>query len=330
MDKKRRLISEFVRGETIDQPFLVRGKDLRTTKTGDLYAVLDLCDKSGNISARMWQCTDRIFQTIKIDGFMQIKGRVDEYRGELQFIMEGCRPINADSVDLAEFIATTEKDIESMWSELLEILRQIKDKPIRLLMKKFVEDRELVAAFKRSPAAMQMHHAFVGGLLEHTLNITRAAKAILPLYPDVNADLVYAGIFLHDIGKTAELSSGMAVNYTDRGLLVGHITIATLWVAQKAAAVSEDIGKPFPVRTLNLIEHLILSHHGAYEFGSPKLPAIPEAFFIHYLDNLDAKMYMTAEAIKSTPDTEADFTSYQRALETRIYRRSGELEELDE
>ncbi len=325
MEQKRRLISEFVRGQTIDQAFLVLSKDLRTTKTGDLYVVMNLGDKSGKISGRMWQCTERIFQSIKVEGFMQVKGRIDEYRGELQFIVEGCMPINAENIDLAEFVPATEKDIEAMWSELLDILRQIKDKPLRLLMKKFVEDHELVAAFKRSPAAMQMHHAFVGGLLEHTLNIARAAQALLPLYPDLNADLIYAGVFLHDIGKTAELSSGVAVNYTERGLLVGHITIATLWVAQKAAAVAEDMGEPFPVRTLNLIEHLILSHHGVYEYGSPKLPAIPEAFFIHYLDNLDAKMFMTAEAISSTPDADADFTSYQRALETRIYRRSGDL-----
>ncbi len=329
MDQKRVLISEFARGQAIDQAFLVLSKDLRTTKTGDLYAVMGLGDKSGKISARMWQCSERIFQSIKVEGFMQIKGRIDEYRGELQFIVEGCMPIKADSVDLAEFVATTKKDIESMFAELLEILRQIKDKPIRLLMKKFMEDHELVAAFKRSPAAMQMHHAFVGGLLEHTLNIARSAQVLLPLYPQLNADLVYAGVFLHDLGKTAELSSGAAVNYTDRGLLVGHITIATLWVAQKAALVGEDMGQPFPVRTLNLLEHLILSHHGVYEYGSPKLPAIPEAFFIHYLDNLDAKMFMTAEAINSTPDSGADFTAYQRSLETRIYRRSGDLTEQD-
>jgi len=326
MDSQRRYINQLAAGVTLDQVFLVRDKDLRTTKSGDLYVVCTLCDKTGTLSARMWRASESIYNSIPVDGFLHVKGRCEDYRGALQFIIDACRPYSREKVDLAEFMPVTELDVEQMWAELLEILRAVKDKHLRLLIKRFVEDTELVAAFKRSPAAMQMHHPFIGGVLEHTLNVARAAKALLPMYPKLNADLVLAAVFLHDIGKTAELTSGPSFVYTDRGQLVGHITIAAIWISEKAAAVAEETGEPFPPRIIDVLQHIILSHHGVHEFGSPKLPAIPEAFMIHHLDNLDAKIWMTTHAIESDPDENASFTTYLRQIETRVYKHSGDLQ----
>jgi 3'-5' exoribonuclease len=325
VDSQRRYINELRPGETLDQVFLVREKELRTAKTGSPYVVCTLCDKTGTIAARMWQASEAIFNSIPTEGFLHVKGRTDEYRGNLQFIIDACRPHSAEKVDLADFMAVTELDVEQMWAELLEILRAVKDKHLRLLIKKFVEDREFVAGFKKAPAAKELHNPFIGGLLEHTLNVARAAKALLPVYPKINADLVLAGVFLHDVGKVAELSTGLAINYTDRGLLVGHITIGVLWVQEKAAAIAAETSEAFPPQKLDLLQHIILAHHGSKDWGSPKLPAIPEAFFIHYLDNLDAKMYMTLHAIANDPDAEASFTSYLKQIETKVYKRSGEL-----
>ena len=325
MNEQRRFINELRSGETLDQVFLVRDKDLRTTRGGDLYITATLADRTGTLPARMWKASQGIFDAIKVEGFLHVKGRTDEYKGSLQFIIDACRPWAADKVDLADFQAVTACDVDEMWAELLEILRGVKDENLLLLIKKFVTDQQLVAAFKRSAAAMQMHNPFIGGLLEHTLNIARAAKALLPIYPQLNTDLMLTGVFLHDIGKTAELSTGVTTTYTDRGQLVGHITIAAIWIQEKAAAVAEDTGKPFPQKTLDLLQHIILSHHGAHEYGSPKLPAVPEAFLLHYLDNLDAKMYMTTNAIDNDADAEASFTTYLKQLETRIYKHSGEL-----
>ena len=312
-------------GETLDQVFLVRDKDLRTTTSGSLYVTCTLCDKTGYIPARMWQASESIYNSLPVDGFLQVKGRTESYKGTLQLIMDACRPYSAEKVDMGEFLPATEHDAQEMWDELVQILRGIKDRKLRLLIKKFVEDEQFVEKFKRAPAAMQMHHPFLGGLLEHTLSVARAAKAILPLYPLVNADLVLAGVFLHDMGKTDELSYALGFNYTDRGQLVGHITMAAMWVEQKVAEIEAETSEKFPERTRDVIQHIILSHHGVHEFGSPKLPAVPEAFFIHYLDNLDAKMYMTTSAIENDPDQEASFTSYSRQLQTRIYKRSREL-----
>jgi len=325
MKAQRRYVNQLMAGETIDQVFLVRDKDLRTTKGGGLYLQCTLCDKGGTLAGRMWQISESIYNAVPVDGFLHVKGRTEEYRGVLQLIIDACRPWPAEKVDLTDFLAVTKEDVEAMWGELLEIMRGIKDKYVHLLIKKFVEDRELVDAFKRAPAAMQLHHPFIGGLLEHTLAVARAAKLLLPLYPQLNADLVLAGIFLHDVGKTAELAAGTIMTYTDRGQLVGHITIAAVWVATKAAAVAEEISEPFPQKTIDLLQHIILSHHGEQEYGSPKLPAIPEAFFVHYIDNLDAKLFITTNAIASDPDPNTSFTSYLPALETRVYKRSKEL-----
>ncbi|MCD6378704.1 MAG: HD domain-containing protein [Planctomycetes bacterium] len=325
MSQKRRFINQLVAGEVVDDIFLVRDKDLRTTKKGDLYITCTLCDRTGQLPARMWQATESTFEHIPNDGFLHVQGRCEDYRGMLQFVIDACRPYPAEKVNLSDFLRMTENDVEEMWAELLEILRSIKDEYINLLIKKFISEKQFVAAFKKVPAGLQVHHPFIGGLLEHTLNVVRAAKAILPLYPELNADLVLAGAFLHDVGKVAELMAGTSIRYTDYGQLVGHISIGVIMVAQKAEEVAREIGKPFPAKTLHLLEHIILSHHGTGEYGSPKLPAIPEAFLVHYLDNLDAKIFMATQAIEEDRNEAESFTTYQRQLETRIYKRSNQL-----
>jgi 3'-5' exoribonuclease len=325
MKAERRFISQLMPGESLDQVFLVRDKELRTAKNGGLYILCTLVDKTGSVPTRMWQATEAIYNSIPIDGFLQVKGRTEDYKGTLQLIIDACRPWPAEKVDFADYMPVTQQDVEAMWSEVLEILRDVKDKHLRLLLKKFMEDTELVTAFKKAPAAMQLHHAFLGGLLEHTLGVMRAAKAVLPQFPGVNADLVLAGAFLHDIGKSAELSAGTTLKYTDRGQLIGHIVIGAIWTGEKAAAVSKDLGEEFPPRTLDLLQHIILSHHGSLEYGSPRLPMIPEAFVLHHLDNLDAKVWMTTHQIETDPDSSSSFTAYNKQLETRLYKRSAEL-----
>ncbi len=326
METERIYIDKLANGMAIDQVFLVRDKDLRTTRNGGLYIQCTLCDKSGSVSGRLWQATDAIYASIPAGGFVHVKGRTEDYRGMLQFIIEALRPVPTENVDLADFLATSPYDIEEMWAEALDILRQVKNPHLRMLIKKFVEDRELVARVKRSPAAMTMHHPYIGGLVEHTLNMMRSAQAVLPLYPKLNADLVYVGIFLHDLGKCSELSADIAIDYTERGNLIGHITETAIWIGEKAAAVAAETAEPFPARTVMLLQHIVLSHHGVHEYGSPKLPMIPEAFLIHYLDNMDAKMYMTFNDIERDPDPSSPFAPYNRALEGRMYKHSGTLE----
>jgi 3'-5' exoribonuclease len=323
MKGQRTYISELKAGAAIDQVFFVAQKELRTARSGDFYITLTLSDKTGLLPARMWQANEPLYASIPLDGFLQVKGRVEEYKGSPQIVVDACRPIAPEKVDAADYVAVTRNDVEAMWAELLESLRAVKDRHLRMLIKKFVEDRDMVAGFKRSPAAMNLHHPFVGGLLEHTLNVVRSCQRLLPLYPKLNADLVLTGAFLHDIGKIAELQTGTALTYTDRGQLVGHITIAAIWIQEKAARISDEAGEPFPRALVDLLQHIVLSHHGQYEFGSPKLPMIPESFFIHYLDNLDAKMFMTVRDIEADGDPRNSFTGYNKDLQTRLFKRSG-------
>ncbi|NLF30254.1 MAG: HD domain-containing protein [Planctomycetes bacterium] len=326
MGTERRYISTLKPNESIDDIFLVRDKDLRTAANGSSYIMCTLVDRSGTLPTRMWQANEAIYKAIPVDGFMRVRGRTESYRGSLQFIIEALQPIATDKVDLADFMPATTHDVEAMWAELVEILREVRNPPLRRLVKKFMEDHVLVAAMKKSPAAVEMHQAYIGGLLEHTLHVTRLAVRVLEFYPQLNADLLLASAFLHDIGKTAELTRDLTFRYTDRGQLVGHITIAAVWVQQKADLIAEETGEPFPQKTIDLLQHIILSHHGIHEYGSPKLPAIPEAMALHFLDNLDAKMNMFERLITTDTDGDSNFTNYYRALDVRVYKHSNALD----
>ena len=213
----------------------------------------------------------------------------------------------------------TGRDIDEMYAEFKKIMGTIRNADLKNLVDAFFNDGELMRQFKLAPAAMQMHHNYLGGLLEHTLSMATVAQALFPLYPKIQKDLVLAAIFLHDIAKTQELSYNIAFGYTDRGQLLGHIIQGTQMITQKADDLRAD-GLPIDPDILDNLLHIIVSHHGQYEFGSPKLPAIPEAFMVNYIDNLDAKMNQTAALIENEPG-DGNWTAFQRSLETKLYRK---------
>ncbi len=318
----RVFIGDMKPGELIeDQVFLVASKDLRTTTQGALYIHAILMDRTGQMPARMWQATQGVFDTLPEGGFIRLRGRVENYKGSLQFIIDAVRPVEVKDVDLEEFLPRTAKNVEQMWDRLLEILRGIENEHLLAFVAEFVRDEDFVASFKRAPAATQLHHAYLGGLLEHTLNVLEVALVVLPHYPDLSPDLVLVGVFLHDIGKTAELSYQTSFSYTDEGQLVGHLVQAAVWVDRRAEAAAAKTGKPFPPDLKAVLQHIVLSHHGTHEFGSPKLPAVPEAVFIHHLDNIDAKMNSMFRQIREDKDDKSDWTQYIRSINTRIYKR---------
>jgi 3'-5' exoribonuclease len=324
---ERTFIHDLRPGATVSEDYFLTDKQLRTSRNGDLYITCTLSDKTGRLPARMWQASESMFAGLPAEGFVHAKVRCEEYRSMPQLIIEAMRPVPDGKVELGDFLATSPRDPEEMWAELLEILRRIRNRPVQLLIKQFVSDEAFVEAFKTSPAAMNMHHPYLAGLLEHTLNIARCAEKLLPMYPRLNADLVYASIFLHDAAKTAELTDGPGIGYTDRGQLVGHITMGAVWIEQRARDAESELGHHFPQTTIDLLQHILLAHHGVHEFGSPKLPMVPEAFFLHYLDNLDAKMFMTTRLIEDDPDPNAAFTGWNNQLQARLYKHAAELEE---
>ncbi len=317
----RRNITDLKAGERIeDEVFAVRSKDLRATTQGSLYIHAILTDRTGELVARQWQASEDGFKSMPEGGFMRFKGRLENYKGNLQFIIDAMRPAEPGSYQVDDFLACTTKDPEQMWTRVVEILKtQIKDPDVGALVDAFLSDTELMANFRRAPAALIMHHAYIGGLLEHTLSVLELALRAIPLYPKLSLDLVLAGVFLHDMGKATELTYEATIAYSDAGQLVGHITQAAIWVEQKADAVASKTSKPFPEKIRLALQHIVLSHHGQYEFGSPKLPAIPEAMAIHYLDNLDAKVTMFLKEIEDHRDPSSHWTSYHRALATKVY-----------
>jgi 3'-5' exoribonuclease len=316
-----RFIKDIKAGERLDDVvFRVHAKDLRTTTNGSLYIHAVLADCTGQMLARQWQATEELFAQLAENGFMRFKGRAENYKGNLQFIIDAMQPAEPGSFTVADFLPTTKHDVEKMWSRVTEILRGVKDKALSALISEFLADKALMANFCKAPAALSLHHAYLGGLLEHTLSVLEVALRVIPHYSKLSLDLVLTGVFLHDIGKSRELTFDTNIGYSDEGQLVGHITQAVIWIDRKADAAAKRLGGPFPEEVKNVLQHIILSHHGKYEFGSPKLPAVPEAVAIHYLDNLDAKVTMFLAEIENDADPVGHWTNYNRALETKVYK----------
>ena len=315
-----RFINELGSGEQISDIYMVKDPILRSTSNGGLYIAMYVCDKTGQLNGRMWQATEAAYNILPKPGFIKISGRSELYQDNLQIIINKFEVVDPKNVDQSDFLAKTSKDIDKMFKEVKEIVGQIKNQELKGLVEEFLNDKELMTDFCKAPAAIKMHHNYLGGLLEHTHATLKAAKALLPLYPTVQADLVLAGLFLHDIGKTKELCYDMTFAYTDSGQLVGHIAMSLLMINQKADVIAAN-GKVIKKEIIDVLNHIILSHHGKYEFGSPKLPATPEAFMVNYIDDLDAKINQTTNDIENELSGDVSWTSWNNALQTRLYKK---------
>ena len=314
-----KFINEIEPGETIDDIYIVRDPILRSTTRGDLYIAMFLLDRSGQLNGRMWQATETIYKALPKPGFVHIQGRSELYQNNLQIIINNISLVDASKVQIDDFLPRTDKDTKQVFEDVKKIVSQIKNPQLKALVGAFLADAELMEKFRNAPGAMKLHHSYIGGLLEHTHNMLRVAVAILPLYPDVQADLVLAGIFLHDIGKTEELSYDMAFSYTDSGQLIGHIVKSLLMINQKADTLKAK-GTEIDQTVLDALGHIILSHHGQYDFGSPKLPATAEAFMVYYIDDLDAKISQVMAAIDNEL-SDSNWTAWKGALQTRLYKK---------
>ena len=314
-----KFINKIAPGETVNDIYLVRDAVLRSTSRGDPYIAMFVSDRTGQLNGRMWQASEAIYRSLPKPGFVHIQGRSELYQNNLQIVVNSIGIVEAGKVAIEDFLSRTKKDIGQMFSEVKSMLQQIKNQQLKELAGEFLSDEALMRNFCRAPAAIQMHHNYLGGLLEHTHNMLRVATAILPMYPDAQPGLVLAGIFIHDMGKTEELSYETAFSYTDSGQLIGHISKTLLMLHRKAESLAAK-GKRIDGPVLDALGHIILSHHRTYEFGSPKLPAAPEAFMVCYIDDLDAKMNQVVSAINNEA-SDSNWTGWQRPLETRLYRK---------
>ena len=308
-------------GDEVKQLFLLKSKVLRASRNNSLYMQLDLSDRTGMLPGRMWDAKQEVFDTFQPDDFVLVKGRVETYQNNLQLIVHFIEPRPESEADIADFIPTTHKDIDAMYDRLVEIAKTVKDPGLRKLLASFLKDEEIAAKLRRCPAAVSYHHAVIGGLLEHTLGVSELALVVAEQYPDLDHDMFIAGSLLHDIGKINEFAYERSFSYTDSGELLGHLYMGARMIEERAAEVPEMT----PEKTKSLA-HLILSHHGAYEYQSPKLPMTAEALAVHHLDNLDAKINAFRGAMLRDRDSESRWTEYNRMFERRLFKGFGPSE----
>jgi 3'-5' exoribonuclease len=293
----------------VTSSFVVASKQVKAKKNGEPYLALILADRTGQIEAKMWDNVEEFIDVFEQDDFLKIKGLVNKYKNRFQLTIHKLRRMEEGDIDFTDYLPKTKKDIGELWRTLTEFVATFQNPHLKSLVELFMADPEVAERYRNAPAAKALHHAYIGGLLDHVVSLFRSCDLICQNYPQVNRDLLLTGAFLHDIGKIQELTYNRAFSYTTRGQLLGHMIIELEMLQGKLAKLPD-----FPPELKTLLEHLIISHHGQYDFGSPKLPMFPEALMLHYLDDLDSKM----EAMRAHFDREAElegpWTSYNASL----------------
>jgi len=312
---KTHYVADLQEGQALTAHFLVLEKEIRTSpRTGTSWLQLELGDRTGSISAKMWDNFAALEKTFEQDDVVLVRARVKVYNGQKELTLEQILPAAERDYDLGDFLPHTRHDIEKLYAELRASIAGMKNPWLKQLLTSVADDPTLIPKIKRAPAALVMHHAFIGGLLEHIVSLIGLGKTVAEHYPELDADLLLAGIVLHDIGKIEELRYARAIDYTTEGRLLGHIMIGAQMVREKIRAIPQ-----FPAPLAVLVEHLILSHHGSHEFGSPSLPQTREAVALHFLDDMDSKMAAMRATLES-PAAEDDWTERNPSLRRALLR----------
>jgi len=295
--------------QIITSTFVVVSKQVKPKKSGDPYLALTLGDRCGHIDAKMWDNVEDAISAFEQEDFIKIKGLINKYNNRFQITIHKIRKLGDTEVDFGDYLPKTTKDVGELWQTLAGFVDSFKDPHLKALVELFMADPEIAEAYRTAPAAKTLHHAYIGGLLDHVVSLCRSCDLVCRNYPTINRDLLLTGAFFHDIGKIHELAYNRAFTYTTRGQLLGHMIIELEMLQAKVAQVP---GFPTPLKTL--IEHLIISHHGQYEFGSPKLPMFPEALMLHYLDDLDSKMESMRAHFERELGSQAAWAGYNPSL----------------
>lgn len=317
-------ITSLIPNEIVTTQFLVVQKDIRQKKTGEPYLSLQLVDRTGEIDAKMWDNVAEVMETFDKDDFIKVKGITQVYQNRNQFTIHRLRLIDDAEVDFADYFPCSKRDPEEMFQELRTIIDGLQNQHLQALLNEIFGDESLVASYKRAPAAKSFHHAYRGGLIEHVLSLCQLCRATAAHYTYLDLDLLLTGAILHDLGKVSELTYERSFGYSAKGQLLGHIMIGIRMIGDAASRISS-----FPSRLRTLIEHLVLSHHGELEFGSPKIPMFPEALMLHYLDNMDSKMEAMRVALDREASFDTEFTSHIRCLDRSVLKKDKYLSEID-
>ncbi|MEO8595090.1 MAG: HD domain-containing protein [Candidatus Solibacter sp.] len=313
-------VNELKPNQIIETSFLVQSKEIRQKKGGELYLSLFLADRTGELDAKMWDNVNDVLNDFERDDFVKVKGIVQVFHNKPQMTIHKMRRMDESEVQFGDYFPSSKRDAEEMWQELRGIVAAVSNPHLKGLLEAILSDEDVARRYRLAPAAKQIHHAFLGGLIEHVLSVCGMAKAAAAHYANIDYDLLITGAILHDIGKIYELNYERGFSYSNEGQLIGHISIAVRMVGDKLRALPE-----FPPLLRSLVEHMILSHHGRLEFGSPKLPQFPEALLLHYLDDMDSKMEAMRALIANDRQVEGCFTGYNSALERAALKKDRYL-----
>jgi len=322
-DEQRVWIKDLRAGSDLEEIYAVRTVDIRQRRGGGSYLAATLGDRTGEVTALVWQNVDRFRGVLEVGNVVTVKGQVQRYNQQLQIVVRQAEVVSEARVDEELFLRSSSIDPTLLWKRLMDAIEDVGDPDLRRLLSLIFSDPEVEERFRVAPAARSMHHAFRSGLLEHTMSVAAIAGLLAGHY-DLDADLVMAGALLHDLGKIWELEIGASIEYTDDGRLIGHLPMETLFVEKKLGELEN-----FPRETRRQLLHMLLSHHGEYGFGSPRRPKTPEALLVHMADNLDSKMAGMLEAITAGGSGDEAWTPYSRILERHIYRRRLHTEDDD-
>jgi 3'-5' exoribonuclease len=314
-------IGELQPNQIVTGVFLVQSKDVRQKRTGEPYLSLVLGDRSGDIDAKMWDNVAEVLDSFDRDDFVRVKGLMQVYQNRPQFTIHKMARVEEREVDFADYFPCSERSPEEMFAELREIVAGISTPHLRALLAAFMDDESIALPYRTAPAAKTVHHAFLGGLIEHVLSLCRLARFTAAHYRDIDLDLLLTGVILHDVGKVRELTYERSFGYSNEGQLLGHIVIALRMIDEKLTQVPG-----FPEDTRALLAHMIISHHGELEFGSPRVPLFPEALLLHHLDNMDSKMECMRAAIARDRHSTGCWTGYVPPLERTVLKKARYLD----
>jgi 3'-5' exoribonuclease len=306
--------------ESVDQIFLASEKQLRPNRNGNLYLQLELSDRSGSIGARMWNASEQDYRGFDNGDYVRVEGSTQLFQGTIQLIATGIRKAESSDVNLDDFLILGSKQIDELVARMTAMLRKMRDPHLLNLAECFLVDDEFMRKFSRAPAGVKNHHAYVGGLVEHVVNLMNLVTHVAPLYPALNADLLLMGAFLHDAGKIDELVYERDFAYTDEGQLLGHVVMAVSMLDKKLRETERLAGESVPEELVLRLKHMIVSHHGQYEFGAPKLPMTLEAVALHHLDNLDAKLHSFEQLIRDDPNVDSGWTNFHHSLGRKLFK----------
>src|SRR5579862_4367891 len=293
----------------ITSSFVVASKQVKAKKNGEPYLALVLADRTGQLEAKMWDNVEEFLDVFEQDDFLKVKGLINKYKNRFQLTVHKLRRMEEVDIDFTDYLPKTTKDIGELWRTLTEFVGTFQNPHLKALVELFMADPEIAERYRNAPAAKTLHHAYIGGLLDHVVSLFRSCDVMSRNYPQIDRDLLLTGAFLHDIGKIHELTYTRSFTYSTEGQLLGHMIIELEMLHGKIAKV-----EGFPPELKILVEHMIISHHGQYEFGSPKLPMFPEALMLHYLDDLDSKMESMRAHFERESDLESPWTSYNPSL----------------